>query len=189
VAGVTYTWIVTNGTVTAGDGTEQITVKAASTGPVGISIVETFIATTCASASGNVSIPVALPATLFFPIAPCRLFDTRESAGSSAAAPVLEAGETRTLAIASRCGLASETVRSLSVNQTVTQQTTDGELVVYRGDLASAPITSSIAFRTGKTRANNAILELSRAGDGTIKVHNRSTGSVHFILDVNGYFR
>ncbi|HYN42266.1 MAG TPA: hypothetical protein VE129_10845 [Thermoanaerobaculia bacterium] len=61
-------------------------------------------------------------------------------------------------------------------------------LVLYRGDLASPPITSNLSYRTGKTRANNGILELSRDGDGTFKVENRSTGTVHFVFDVNGTF-
>lgn len=50
-------------------------------------------------------------------------------------------------------------------------------------------ITGSLSYRAGKTRANNGILELSWSGDGTKKVHNRSTGTVHFILDVTGAFQ
>jgi hypothetical protein len=108
---------------------------------------------------------------------------------ADAAAPVLQPGEIRTFTVGTRCGLSVSTFRALSVNQTVTNQTADGELVVYRGALASPPITSNISYRTGKTRANNGILELSRNGDGTFKVENRSTGTVHFILDVNGVFQ
>lgn len=189
VAGVSYAWAVTNGTVVSGDGTREITVKAGPTGPVEISVVQQVVATGCASAAGEVSIPVALPATRFYPATPCRLFDTRESAGDSAAAPALAAGETRTLTIGTRCGLDAAAIRSLAVNQTITVPAADGELVLWRGDIPTPPVTSSISFRTGRTRANNGILELSRAGDGTFKVHNRSTGTVHFILDVNGYFK
>lgn len=74
------------------------------------------------------------------------------------------------------------------MNLTVTGQTA-GELVLYRGDLPLEPNSSNISYRAGKTRANNGLLELSRNGDGTFKVHNRSNGSVDFILDVNGYFQ
>ena len=109
--------------------------------------------------------------------------------GESAASPALGPGETRTLPVESRCGIPSAIARVLSVNQTVTGQTASGDLVLFRGDLTSGPIANSISFGAGKTRANNGLLELSRAGDGTFKVTNRSTGSVHFILDVNGYFR
>jgi len=128
-------------------------------------------------------------ASMFYTVSPCRLFDTRFSTGPQAAAPALAPGETRTLSVGTRCGVSSATVRSLSVNQTVTAPGADGELVLFRGDLESVPISSHLSYRAGKTRANNGILELSRTGDGTFKVHNRSAGSVHFILDVNGKFQ
>ncbi len=86
VAGVTYTWTVTNGTVTGGIGTREITVAAGETGTVTISVTETSQATGCTSGEGSVSIPVALPATRFYPLTPCRLFDTRNASGPDAAA-------------------------------------------------------------------------------------------------------
>ncbi len=189
VAGMTYAWSVTNGALTAGTGTHQIIVLTGETGPVTISVIETNTATTCSSAEATVSIPVGLLATGFYTATPCRLFDTRESTGPSAASPALAPEETRTFTVGTRCGLTSSMIRSLSVNQTVTAPTADGEIVLYRGDMPSQPITSNLSYRTGKTRANNSILELSRVGDGTFKIHNRSTGSVHFILDVNGWFQ
>jgi hypothetical protein len=189
VAGVTYAWAVTNGSIVSGGGTQEITVKAGATGPVQLSVVEQFVATGCSSAAGSISIPVTLAKTLFYPVAPCRLFDTRTSGGTDAAAPVLAPGETRTFAIGTRCGLDSAAIRSLSVNVAVTEQTASGDLALWRGDVETVPITSGISFQPGKIRANNGIVELSRAADGTIRVHNRSAGPVHFILDVNGYFR
>jgi hypothetical protein len=40
----------------------------------------------------------------------------------------------------------------------------------------------------GVTRANNAIVPLSALGD--MAVHcSQASGTVHFILDVNGYFQ
>ncbi|MBK8599130.1 MAG: hypothetical protein IPN83_26935 [Holophagales bacterium] len=41
VAGVTYDWVVTNGTITAGSGTRSITITAGTTGSVGVSVTET----------------------------------------------------------------------------------------------------------------------------------------------------
>ena len=162
VAGVTYAWTVTNGTVTAGSGTREITVTAGATGPVTVSILETDLVTGCVSEEASVSMPVDFLATGFYVVTQCRLFDTRESSGASVAWPALEPGETRTFSIGARCGVVTSTVRSLAVNQTVTAPSADGELVLYRGDLPSTPITSSISYRAGKTRANNAILSLFR---------------------------
>ncbi len=43
-------------------------------------------------------------------------------------------------------------------------------------------------WRPGQTRANNAILSLGPAGDITTHV-DQASGSVHLIIDVNGYFQ
>jgi sugar lactone lactonase YvrE len=188
-SGVTYSWTVTNGTVTAGAGTSQISVTAGASGFVTLTVFGTDSGTGCDSGESLRSISVTLAATSFHPVPPCRLFDTRVEVGESAAAPALGPGETRTFSVGSRCGIPSATARALSVNQTVSEQTASGELILYRGDLTSEPFTSNVTFRAGRARANNGMLELSRAGDGTFKVTNRSTGSVQCILDVNGYFR
>ena len=128
-------------------------------------------------------------ATGYYTVAPCRLFDTRFSDGPAAAAPILAPGEIRTFTVGTRCGVQAAAVRSLSVNQTVTGSSADGELVLYRTEIVTTPVSSSLSYAAGKTRANNGILELSRTGDGTFKVFNRSAGPVHFILDVNGSFQ
>lgn len=127
-------------------------------------------------------------ATAFHPAPPCRLFDTRDTIGPATAAPALAPGETRLFAIEGRCSIPAS-AGSLSVNQTVTAPAASGELVLFRGDFLSPPIASSITFQAGKTRANNGILELSRDANGTFKVFNNSNGTVHFILDVSGYFQ
>jgi hypothetical protein len=38
------------------------------------------------------------------------------------------------------------------------------------------------------TRANNAIVTLAADGTGRIAVLNASTGTVHLLVDVSGYF-
>jgi hypothetical protein len=124
--------------------------------------------------------------TRFHTLAPCRVFDTRDAAGPAAGAPALGAAETRTLSPAGRCGIPAA-ARTLSVNVTVTQPAGTGDLLLYPADLSNAPVASTISFRSGKTRANNTMLLLATSGTG-FKVLNNSAGSVHFILDVNGWF-
>lgn len=161
--------------------------------PAGLTQIEFWVTPStcgaCASCTSNRVPWTTAAASSFYVLAPCRIFDTRFSSGDSAAAPALAPGETRTFVLDNRCGIPSSTGRSLSVNQTATGPSADGELVLFRGDLAEIPITSNVSFRAGQTRANNGMIELSRSGDGTIKVHNRSSGSVHLILDVNGIFQ
>ena len=43
-------------------------------------------------------------------------------------------------------------------------------------------------WRPGQTRANNAIVPLGPSGDILVHVDQASSGTVHFIIDVNGYF-
>jgi hypothetical protein len=75
----------------------------------------------------------------------------------------------------------------VSVNVTITQPTAGGDLRLYPAGSALPP-TSTINYRKGQTRANNAVVSLGAAGDLAVQC-DQATGIVHFILDVNGYFQ
>jgi hypothetical protein len=122
----------------------------------------------------------------FYTLAPCRVIDTRGTP-SSLGGPALQPGAERVFAMAGACGLPS-TARAVSGNFTVTGATAGGFLALGPSDQA-VPATSAINFGVGAVRSNNAIAELSIDGAGGIVVFNGSTGSVQFILDVNGYFQ
>jgi len=119
----------------------------------------------------------------FNTVTPCRIVDTRGPAAPNGG-PALAAGADRTFALAGSCGI-PPTARAVSVNLTVVQPTTDGFLSVFPG-AGATPTSSVINFRSGQIRANNALPLLGAAGD--VVVRNGSTGTVHFLLDVNGYF-
>ncbi len=74
------------------------------------------------------------------------------------------------------------------MNLTVTGASAAGDLRVYPTDLG-IPLTSTINFAAGKTRANNASLLLATDGSGTVSVKNDTPGTVHLVVDVNGYFK
>ena len=59
---------------------------------------------------------------------------------------------------------------------------------MYAGD-GTAPNTSTINFNAGSTRANNALLQISSDGVGSLKLRNNGAGLVDVIVDVNGYFQ
>lgn len=126
----------------------------------------------------------------FYELAPCRVVDTRDPAGPLGG-PALSPGvSVRTFPVTGTCGIPA-TAKAISVNQTVTEASAAGFIRVFAGDLTGAlvPITSAVSFPAGKTRANNGIVALSRDGAGTIAVENDAVGgTLHFILDVNGYF-
>jgi hypothetical protein len=49
-------------------------------------------------------------------------------------------------------------------------------------------LVSTLNWKPGQTRANNAIVSLGTSGDITVHV-DQASGTVHFIIDVNGYFQ
>lgn len=130
--------------------------------------------------------PSGQRAASFYPLAPCRAFDSRSASGPGAAAPVLDGGASRVFPLGGRCGIPG-TATALSVNVTVTEPRAAGFLVLYPGD-EPVPVASTVAFRPGQTRANNAIIKIARDGSGTVGISNGAPGPVHFIVDVNGYF-
>jgi hypothetical protein len=120
--------------------------------------------------------------TNFYTLTPCRVLDTRDTAG-----PALSAGVVRTFAIAGNCAVPM-TAKSVSINATITQPTAQGHVVVFPGGTAVPP-SSTINFRTGQTRANNAIVPLGANGTLSVVSGEPPGNTVHFILDVNGYFQ
>ncbi len=88
--------------------------------------------------------------------------------------------------IVGQCGI-PPTARAVAVNLTVTGPTGGGSLRAYAAFPASLPTTSVLNFTAGVTRANNAIVALSAAGQ--IAVFNgMASGTTHLVLDVVGYF-
>jgi hypothetical protein len=121
----------------------------------------------------------------FFTVTPCRLIDTRNADGEYGG-PALVAASDRTFDIVSGpCGIPA-TASAISVNVTVTGATAAGNLRLFPAGV-TAPSVSTINYTPGVTRANNAIVRLSELGE--LAVRCAPAGTVHFILDVNGYFQ
>jgi hypothetical protein len=151
------------------------------------------ITATATDAFGDTSeFSACFPATVisgplgFYTLPPCRIVDTRDPDGPQGG-PALAANATRQFDLAWHCGVpASAAV--VSTNVVAVAPTASGFLRFFAAD-APSPTTSSITFRLGQTRANNALVSVSAGGTGSIKVQNGSAGSVDFVLDVNGYFQ
>ena len=122
----------------------------------------------------------------FFTLAPCRLLDTRGPDGPYGG-PILFAQQTRTFPAAGRCGIPSTAV-ALSVNVTAVAPTDGGYLTIFPAGWPR-PSTSAITFSAGQTRSNNALLFLSGAPERAFTVFaGIPLGTVHVVVDVNGYF-
>ncbi len=192
--GSTYAWNVAGGTVVSGTGTASITVQAAWTSPLTLRVTETN-ARGCLSAEATASVTVALPpgATAFRVLNPCRVVDTRRTdMPAGLGAPSIGAAGTpdRSLPVTSSpCSIPS-TAKAVVVNVTVVGVAgvaVGGHLTLYPGD-GAAPQTSTINFRAGQVRANNALLALAADGSGTVRVRNGAAGPLDLVIDVTGYF-
>jgi hypothetical protein len=114
-------------------------------------------------------------------LAPCRILDTR----ASDQGPALSAGSTRNVVIGGKCGL-PPTAAAVSVNVTVVSPTAPGDLRLFAAGKA-LPFVSSINYRAGQTRANNAVVPLGDRGWLSVFCEQAS-GEVDLVLDVNGFF-
>lgn len=179
-AGHAYSWTVENGSLTSGQGTATITFVAGASGPVTIRVIESD-ESGCPSAESVVVVGSA--ALSFRVLAPCRLIDTREPAGTAGGQP-LAPNSRQVFLMTGACGVPA-TARALSLNVTAVSPGSEGMLSLFPGD-AAVPTTSTLNYRTGQTRANNAIMGLS--SDGTLGVQNNSTGPVDLVIDVTGWF-
>ncbi len=126
------------------------------------------------------------PALQFYTLAPCRLIDTRGAPGPLGG-PALQPAGDRLFALAGACGVPVD-AKAVSLNVTVTGSAAAGDLRLYPGD-QPRPLTSTINYRTGQTRGNNAVVALGEDGLGSLEVRCDSAGTVQFILDINGYFK
>lgn len=133
-----------------------------------------------------------IPVGDFYTLTPCRAVDTRNPTGTLAG-PALQPSATRIFSIGNWCGLPpnalglGDNAKAVAIRVTVTEATSDGSLRIEAVNVTPSSDVSTINFSAGQTRTNNAIVSVG-ALSGAIQVTNQSDGTVHFILDVAGYF-
>jgi len=173
--GTTYAWSINNGTLTAGQGTRSITYTAGSSGEVTLGVT---ISNGC-EVNGQVYVPIITRpagASLLYLVTPCRVIDTRGN-------PV-PGGTTRTVTIGGTCNVPVGAT-ALALNLTVIAPSATGFASLYPSNVPW-PGNSTINYRPGRTRANNAVVAV--APDGTINLFNAGA-TTDFIIDVTGYFQ
>jgi hypothetical protein len=188
IGGATYVWAITNGTITGGQGTPQVTFTAGTAGtPLTLTVNATIGVCPAGGGFANVTVLPAGSAVPFYTVTPCRIVDTRNANGPVGGPALVPGGPGRVFTLAGACGIPAG-ASAVSANVTVASPGASGNLVIYRAD-GVFPGTSTINFGPGQTRANNALLQLALDGSGGVKVHNGSAASVDVVLDVNGYFQ
>jgi hypothetical protein len=134
--------------------------------------------------SGSVWIAAAGSGTSFFAVAPCRIVDTRNPAGPYGG-PALVANADRTFVVSGQCGIPVG-AKAAAFNLVVTLSSNGGDIRVVPGGVV-LPLVSALNWSAGRTRGNNAVIQLGGAGDVTVHP-DMPGGTVHLIVDVYGYF-
>jgi hypothetical protein len=125
----------------------------------------------------------SVPAPMgFFTVPPCRVADTRDPLTGG---PALSANTVRTFAVAGVCGV-PVTARAVAINMVVILPSNGGFLRVFPAG-AAIPLSSSINFRPGIVRANNAVAQLGSGGQISVQC-GMPSGATDFLFDVFGYF-
>ncbi len=117
----------------------------------------------------------------FVPYSPLRMADSRKGTGGATVATASTTEE-----------LSDQVVPYVSdaavYNLTETQPTSSGYLTLFKGG-TSTPTASDINFTPGMTRANMVTTPLGNQYVNPVNVYDgQSTGSVQFILDLEGLF-
>ena len=122
------------------------------------------------------------PTGKFFALSPCRVLDTRQDG------PPLLSGVPEVLALRGVCGVPASAV-AVAANVTVTGASGLGFVTFYPGN-STASAVSTLNWSAGQTRTNNAILQLSTDGLGSLAVRPfvAGGGGAQLIVDVAGYF-
>ncbi|HEX9670354.1 MAG TPA: metallophosphoesterase [Thermoanaerobaculia bacterium] len=127
------------------------------------------------------------PAADFYTLdPPCRLADTRESAGPTGG-PALAAGVTRAFPAAGACGVPAAAT-AVAANLTVLVPDRAGHVSAFPWG-TRYPGTATVSFNAGKNRANNAIVGLGVGGKLAVAAALPPGGTAHLVVDLFGYFR
>jgi hypothetical protein len=118
----------------------------------------------------------------FYPLAPCRVSDTRNANGPLGG-PILAAQTHRTIAVlSSSCGIPSS-AQAYSVNLAAVPQGPLGYLTAWATG-STQPLVASLNAVTGTVTSNAAIVP---AGvNGSFDVF--ATNATQLVIDINGYF-
>jgi nitrous oxidase accessory protein NosD len=140
------------------------------------------IGTVCAAVDNEQTCSGSVTVGGYNTVAPCRILDTREPGQG----PSLSSDVSRDVAVTGVCGVPAG-ARIVGLNVTVVHPTGPGHLTLFPAD-SSLPLASTINFRAGTTRANNAVLRVE-PGTGEIRVHPfvLGGGTADLVIDVFGY--
>lgn len=149
--------------------------------------IATVIATTAFAGLGVIDeLRAAGNQTVFVPIVPCRLADTRPPGVGGRTHP-LDAGETAVFTVwgdQGNCAVPTTAV-GIATNVTAVNPTAGSFLALFPAD-AQLPVVSNLNFVAGSPPTPNQVT-VGLSDDGRVGVHNHA-GTVDVIIDVVGYY-
>jgi cell wall-associated NlpC family hydrolase len=95
-------------------------------------------------------------------------------------------GATVRLQVSGRGGMPASGASAVALNVTAVAPTAAGYVMVY-GSSTTRPTASNLNFVRGQTIPNLVFTQVG--ADGTVLLYNGSTGTVHLLVDVSGYYR
>jgi len=126
--------------------------------------------------------------SLFNPVDPSRLADTRPNSGEPYANTTLGPNSSETVSVAGARGIPASVngnPTAAALNVTEATASIGGFLTVTPSPLVPPASTSDVNFGAGEIRANADLATLS--GLGALSVYNH-TGNTDFVVDAFGYF-
>jgi hypothetical protein len=173
-----FAWSISGGGIASGQGTHQIQFTAGVGGDLVLTLVETN-GNGCTAPAATFTTQVTPASTLFVPVTPCRIYDSR-----TAGLP-LGAGEVRRLTLSGQCGV-PPAARAVAMNVTAVGVSGDGSLSVAPGGSAGAA-AGGPSWSGGQVRAASTIVGVDATGAVDVSCQAVS-GAAHVVIDVAGYF-
>jgi hypothetical protein len=127
------------------------------------------------------------PASVFVPLTPIRIMDTRSASKIGPVTGPLTPGQVAVLPIAGTtpAKLPATGITAVSIAVTVNSATDAGYLTLYP-DGTARPRTSNLDFPATTLFSNNAIVPVGT--DGSIDIYNYTSGTDQVTVDLTGYF-
>lgn len=120
-------------------------------------------------------------ALAYYPVAPCRILDTRSGQYVHGNQPAVN------FTIAGKCGIPSSGAQAFSLNFAAIPRTRSLDFMVAYAGGTNQPMTATVNAPTGAVTADAGLVQSGTgAGSGQISVF--STDDIDLVIDTNGYF-
>jgi hypothetical protein len=125
----------------------------------------------------------AAAGSLFRPVAPVRVLDTRTGLGTTTTSTTVGAGQSIPLRVGGR-GQVPSLASAAVLNVTGVGATATTDVRVYPATATQVPVVSNLNLVRGQTAADLVVVKL---GNGSVRLRN-SSGQVALLADVAGWF-